>query len=95
MLEKELLVEVEAKQRQFSYRIHGRKAHFTENVRARHQLLAQKLTRYLCEAKPLSVLSTPMILFCAVPIVFMDFVAAMFQFICFPDYGIPKVRRKD
>lgn len=94
-LEKELLVEVEAKQRQFSYRVQDRKVQFTENARARHKLLSQKLTRYLYEAKPLSVLSTPMILFCAVPIVFMDFVAAVFQFVCFPVYGIPKVPRKD
>ena len=94
-LEKELLVEVEAKQQQFSYRIQDRKVQFTENARARHTLLAQKLTRYLYEAKPLSILSTPMILFCALPIVFMDFVAAVFQFVCFPVYGIPKVPRND
>ena len=88
-------MQVEAKQRQFSYRIHDRKVHFTENVRARHKLLAQKLTRYLYESKPLSILSTPMILFCAAPVVFIDLVAAIFQFICFPVYGIPKVPRKD
>ena len=94
-LEKELLVEVEAKQWQFSYRVQDRKVQFTENARARHKLLTQKLMRYLYQAKPLSALSTPMILFCAVPIIFMDFVAAVFQFVCFPVYGIPKVPRKD
>jgi hypothetical protein len=36
-----------------------------------------------------------MIWFCIVPILFLDIVAAVYQFICFPVYGIPKVRRRD
>ena len=30
-----------------------------------------------------------------VAVLFLDFVAVLFQFICFPVYGIPKVPRKD
>jgi hypothetical protein len=94
-LEMELLVEVEKKQQQFSYVIHDGKVHFKEGVKARHKLLATNLMRFLYESKPLSILSTPMILFCALPVLFLDFVAVLFQFICFPVYGIPKVPRKD
>jgi hypothetical protein len=36
-----------------------------------------------------------MIWFCFFPILFMDVVAEAYQFVCFPIYGIPKVRRKD
>ena len=95
LLEMEMLVEVEKKQQQFSYVIHDRKVHFKDGVKARHKLLATKLMRFLYESKPLSILSTPMILFCALPVLFLDFVAVVFQLICFPVYGIPKVPRKD
>jgi len=94
-LERELLVEVHKKEERFSYEIRERKIHFTEAVIARHKRLATKLTRYLYDAKPFSILSAPMILFCLVPVLFMDVVAELYQFICFPVYGIPKVRRKD
>jgi hypothetical protein len=36
-----------------------------------------------------------MIWFGFFPILFMDVVAEAYQFVCFPIYGIPKVRRKD
>jgi len=94
-LEKEVLGEAAEKQRQFSYTIRDKKIHFQEVVRARHKTLARKLTRYLYEAKPFSILSTPMLLFCALPVMFLDFVAVVFQFICFPVYGIPQVLRRD
>ena len=55
----------------------------------------KSLTRYLYEAKPLSVITAPVIWFCVVPAVFMDVVVTFYQFVCFPVYGIPKVERKD
>jgi hypothetical protein len=42
-----------------------------------------------------NIITAPMIWFGFFPILFMDVVAEAYQFVCFPIYGIPKVRRKD
>lgn len=94
-LERELLVEVHKKEEQFSYEIREKKVHFKEAIVAQHKKLAKKITKYLYEAKPFSILAAPMIWSCIVPIVLLDAVATVFQFICFPVYGIPKARRRD
>lgn len=54
-----------------------------------------RITRYLYEAKPLSILTAPVIWSCVVPAVFLDVVVSFYQFVCFPVYGIPKVHRQD
>ncbi|HEX3799487.1 MAG TPA: hypothetical protein VH413_12375 [Verrucomicrobiae bacterium] len=94
-LEKELPDEARKKQQDFRYTVQDRKVRFHEGVQAAHERLVKKFTRYLYDSKPLTVLTTPMLLFCALPVVFIDLVAGVFQFVCFPVYGIPKVVRKD
>jgi hypothetical protein len=46
-------------------------------------------TRYLV------ILSSPLIYVCVVPFLLVDASVAIYQWVCFPIYGIPKVRRKD
>lgn len=94
-LESELLAEIQKKGVEFGYEIKARKVHFKEAIITRHKKLVTSLARYLYEASPLSVLTAPVIWSCVVPAVFMDVVVSFYQFVCFPVYGIPKVRRKD
>ena len=94
-LERELLVEMRVGQEKFGYQVHGRKVRFKEAVGARHRKIAKSLGRYLHEAKFFSIITAPVIWFCVVPVAFMHLVANVYQFICFPVYGIPKVRRQD
>jgi hypothetical protein len=95
LLEDELLVETRAKKKQFSYAVHDGKVHFKKSVSDAHHLLAKKLSRYLSDAKWTSFLTTPVILSCIIPAMLMDFWATAYQFVCFPAYGIPRVRRRD
>lgn len=94
-LEDQLLVELRAKEQQFRYEIHKRKIHFATETTARHKKLAKKIRHYLFDAKFLSIITAPVIWSCALPIVLLDLWATVYQFICFPAYGIPKVRRAD
>ncbi len=94
-LEEQLLVEVHRKEEQFQYKISEGKIHFTQAARNQHKKLATKLSRYLRDAKWLSIVSTPAILSCILPIVLLDLWATAYQFVCFPAYGIPKVPRRD
>jgi hypothetical protein len=41
------------------------------------------------------ILWLPLIYGCVVPFFFLDLAVAIHQLICFPIYGIPKVRRRD
>jgi 5-methylcytosine-specific restriction endonuclease McrA len=94
-LEDELLVEIKRKEKKFQYEIRDQKVHFQAAVSRHHHTLAKKLEHYLRDAKLTSFLTTPAILSCIIPVTLMDFWATAYQFICFPAYGIPKVRRRD
>lgn len=94
-LEDDLLVEIRAKELEFRYEVRRRKVHFTAAATAQHRKLAKQIHRYLIDARFLSLLTTPVIWSCIVPIVLLDLWATVYQFICFPAYGIPKVRRVD
>jgi hypothetical protein len=60
-----------------------------------HRLLAKNLSHYWRDARWSSYLTTPAIVSCIIPVALMDFWASVYQFLCFPAYGIPKVQRRD
>jgi hypothetical protein len=73
---------------------HGRVI-FEQELLRRHRELQVKLSTYLANARPLVVLTSPVIYSLIVPIVLIDLCMTIYQAICFPVYGIPKVRRGD
>jgi len=73
---------------------HGRIA-FKEELLRRYRELRQKLLPYLFGAHPLVMLTSPVIYAGIVPFLVLDFFVSVFQAICFPIYGIAKVRRAD
>jgi hypothetical protein len=94
-LEQELLAEIGKKEAEFSYEIRDRKAHFTTAVAAQHRKLAKTIARYVRESKFFNLITAPVIWLVLVPVVLLHAMASVFQWICFPVYGIPKVRRCD
>jgi hypothetical protein len=73
---------------------HGRII-FEQELLRRHRELQVKLSTYLANARPLVVLTAPVIYSLIVPIVLIDLCMTIYQAICFPVYGIAKVRRGD
>ena len=51
--------------------------------------------RHLRNTPWLVILSSPLIYACALPFLLLDAAVAVYQLVCFPIYGIPKVRRRD
>jgi hypothetical protein len=94
-LEKGLSIEIQKKEKEFFYRIKGKKVFFEEDAIKYHKTLVTKIHRYLYRVGIRNIITTPVIWFCLVPILFLDLVATVFQLICFPVYRIPKVRRSD
>jgi len=93
--EKNLVRELQRKQQEFYYEIRRGKVHFTEAARLRQKDFLKRLARFFRDAPLLVLLTTPLIWFCLLPIVFLDLVLTIYQAVCFPIYGIPKARRAD
>ena len=93
--EKNLVRELQRKQQEFYYEIRRGKVHFTEAARLRQKDFLKRLANFFRDAPLLVLLTTPLIWFCLLPIVFLDLVLTIYQAVCFPIYGIPKARRAD
>lgn len=94
-LEHELLAEIKKKEAEFSYEVRDKKAHFTAAVAAQHRKLAKTVANYVRESSVFNILTSPIIWLLLVPVVLLDLTASIFQWFCFPVYGIPKVKRCD
>jgi hypothetical protein len=68
---------------------------FEEELIRRHRELKIRLSRYVLDANPLVILTAPVIYAVIVPLVLLDLFVTVYQAVCFPVYGIPKVRRRD
>ena len=94
-LESDLADEIQKAETDFLYKIHGKKVVFATEVKALHQTYAVPVIRYLYESSFLNILSTPVVWIGLLPIVLLDLFVTIFQAVCFPIYGIPKVRRRE
>ena len=94
-LEAEMLDEIHKKEVEFSYEVRDKKAHFAAAVLAQHEKLAKTVANYVRESSLFNVLTAPIIWIVLVPVVLLHVTASVFQWFCFPVYGIPKVRQSD
>jgi len=94
-LERELAIELQKKQDEFFYQVHKKKVRFQRGIKLEHRLLMKNAFQYIRESRPLVILTLPVIWSCAIPAIFLDLMITIYQAICFPIYGIPKVRRSD
>jgi len=92
-LEQELTLEFQKKEAEFSYKIHGKKVFFDQEVKRQHKRIAKRISIYLKDSEILNILTIPLIWGCLFPALFMDGVVSLFQAVCFPIYKIPKVKR--
>jgi hypothetical protein len=63
-----------------------------EELRA-HRNLKTPLCLYLQHSRLLAALSAPLIYLCLIPFLLLDILISLYQAICFPIYGIPRVQR--
>jgi hypothetical protein len=94
-LEKEMVGEARKKEAEFCYSVHNKAVQFTEDSKARHRKLRLGIPGYILHSRFLVLSTSPVIWLCAFPIALADLIGTFYQAICFPIYGIPKVRRSD
>jgi hypothetical protein len=94
-LEVKILQELKRNEQEFFYEVRQGKVRFTDEARARHKLLVKRFIHYIRDSRFFIIATTPVIWACILPVMFMDLVMSAYQAICFPIYGIPKVKRRD
>ena len=87
--------EVEETYRQAQLEIEERKARLAGEFLKRQRAYKIGLARFIVRARPLVLLSAPVIYLGWIPFLLMDLFVTVYQAICFPIYGIPKARRAD
>ncbi|MGD1073545.1 MAG: hypothetical protein ABSB15_25820 [Bryobacteraceae bacterium] len=94
-LEKELEAALEDKERAFRYHWERGRATFGEDALSEQRKLRQSLLSYIRDSRFLALLTAPVIYIGIIPFCMLDLFLAFYQGICFPIYGVPKVRRAD
>ena len=94
-LEGQLEVELAARRVDLNYRIEEERVIFEEDVARLHRKLRTTLRSYIKSSGLLAALTVPFIYAVIIPFVLLDVFVATYQAVCFPVYGIPKVRRRD
>jgi hypothetical protein len=94
-LEAELEAELAKRRADLRVGLEKGRAYFEEEILRRHRELQTRLWRYILNANSLVILTAPVIYALIVPLVLLDLFVTVYHAICFPVYGIPKVRRRD
>jgi hypothetical protein len=94
-LERQLEVALAKRRVELNYRVHDDVIHFEQAVVAKHLLLKTRLLSYIFNARPAMILSAPAIYALIIPLLLLDLFVAVYQAVCFPVYGIPRVQRKE
>jgi len=94
-LQDEMEDEFRRRREAFSYHVDGRRVVFEAEVRKRHKAFRVSLSSFLRQTRVMTVVTAPAIYALIVPFVLLDLFVSLYQIICFPVYGIEKVKRTD
>lgn len=94
-LKQELIEAIQSQQSVFAYKIQKKRILFQKQVIQQHKHNVQQLWDYMRRASLKNILSAPVIWAVLIPTVLLDIGVTLFQAVCFPIYGIPKVKRAD
>jgi len=94
-LERQLEVMLAKRRVELNYEVRDGIVHFEHIVIAKHRLLKAQLLKYIFGARPAMILTSPVIYALIIPVALLDLFVAVYQMVCFPVYGIPRVRRAD
>ncbi|MDD5240330.1 MAG: hypothetical protein PHG47_01275 [Sulfuricella sp.] len=94
-LENELRAELHEQESRLLYQIEGKRVEFERSIREAHLRLKQGIFRWFLGVRPQNFLTAPIIYGIIVPLALFDLCVTIYQFTCFPIYGIPRVRRSD
>jgi hypothetical protein len=93
LLEREIEDELHGARERWRYRIGTGRVRFEREARNAHARLKQRIPRFLRDSSPLNILTAPIIYSLIVPVALLDLWVSAYQRICFPIYGVARVKR--
>ena len=94
-LEDDLRSAVHEQESRVFFQIKGKRVEFERTVRDAHLKLKKGFLRWLVIDRPQNLITGPLIYGMAIPLVMLDAFVSIYQWTCFPIYGITRVRRSD
>jgi len=94
-LEHKVQSEMKRREEELKYKVSEGKVIFEQEILELHKKITSSLFFYIIKAPLLTILSAPAIYAMIVPALLMDLGLWIYQTVCFPIYGIPKVKRSD
>lgn len=92
-LEREIEQELNRSRQHWRYHLDRGRIRFEQDVRAAHRRLKQSIPSYLRDSEPRHLLAAPVIYSLFIPFAILDAWVSIYQAICFPLFGIARVRR--
>lgn len=94
-LQQELDREIERRRKALGWSLKTRLVEFEHGIVAEHKRLRMGVTQFIAQSSFRTLATAPVIYSLIVPFVLIDLWTSLYQAICFRDYGIPRVRRRD
>ncbi len=95
VLEEEVQAEFDHRRDRFPFTTERKRILFGEQVAALQRASRVGVVRYVTGASLLTWITAPVIYAGWVPVLLLDLFTTVFQWICFPVYGIPRAKRAD
>lgn len=94
-LEDDLRTAVHEQESKMFFQIRGKRVEFESSVKAAHRKLKQNFFHWLVTNRPQNLITGPIIYGMIVPLLMLDLCVSVYQWVCFPIYGVKKVKRSD
>ncbi|NQW81463.1 MAG: hypothetical protein HQ445_09865 [Polaromonas sp.] len=94
-VEDELRTALQEQETKMFFEIKGKRVEFKSTVRAAHKNLKTNFFRWLVTNRPQNLITGPVIYAMIFPLMMLDLCVSFYQWICFPVYGVAKVKRAD
>lgn len=94
-VEDDLRTALQEQERKVFFEIKGKRVEFESTVRAAHKKLKTNFFRWLVSNRPQNLITGPVIYAMIFPLMMLDLCVSLYQWICFPIYGVTRVKRAD
>ncbi len=94
-LEDELRTAIHEQESKIFFEIKGKRVEFESSVKAAHKKLKTGFFRWVVTNRPQNLITGPVIYAMIFPLMMLDLCVTLYQWICFPVYGVVKVKRAD
>lgn len=94
-LEDDLRTALNEQQSSMFFQIKGKRVEFEQSIKETHKRLKTNFFRWLVTNRTQNLITGPIIYSMIIPLLITDFFVTIYQWTCFPVYGIKKVRRSD